>query len=109
MFQNTGVTFMVSGNINPNLRKGFFWFLSNSLKIIDTLTWTYRWTYRDGPFVSVPLFSQQSEPETRGRKQKDRPLAPRPLAPQLSKSGTRGQIQKDRPREHYSVITTDTL
>ena len=68
MFQNTGVTFMVSGNINPNLRKGFFWFLSNSLKII--------WTYRDGPFVSVPLFSQQSEPETRGRKQKDRPLAP---------------------------------
>jgi len=107
LFQNTGVTFMVSGNINPNLRKGFFWFLSNSLKII--------WTYRDGPFVSVPLFSQQSEPETRGRKQKDRPLAPPslPLPPQLSKSGTRGQIQKDRPREYsreqYSVITTDTL
>ena len=94
MFQNTGVTFMVSGNINPNLRKGFFWFLSNSLKII--------WTYRDGPFVSVPLFSQQSEPETRGRKQKDRPLAP-----QLSKSGTKGQIQKVRPREHPGTILCD--
>ena len=31
------------------------------------------WKQRDGPFVSVPLFSQQSEPETRERKQKDRP------------------------------------
>ena len=99
MFQNTGVTFMVSGNINPNLRKGFFWFLSNSLKII--------WTYRDGPFVSVPLFSQQSEPETRGRKQKDRPLAP-PNCQNQEQGDRYKRTVPENTREH-SVITTGTL
>ena len=66
MFQNTGVTFMVSGNINPNLRKGFFWFLSNSLKII--------WTYRDGPFGHIGTVLSYLSPcfhNSRNQKQGD--------------------------------------
>ncbi len=68
MFQNTGVTFMVSGNINPNLRKGFFWFLSNSLKII--------WTYRDVLSYLSPCF-----PNSRNQKQGDGNKRTVPLPP----------------------------